>query len=182
MGVSKKPLLVIVVLALAGVIVYDIMYFAGGSKNAGPVQKAGYSSKEPGIARFPEPRLDLLDQPRVGYKGVSKDIFGPFTVEPVIKPPVKAIAATPPPVLAPVPEAPPPPPPSRIKVFASSIRFVGFLEKTTERSAFFSRGEEVFILKKGDIFDRYRVTELTDAFIAFKDDESGEDIRVELLR
>lgn len=172
---DKKRLLIISALVLSGIIFYDIGVLRG------PVRKTGGKplDKETGerAKAMPEVRLSLLDAPRPAYKGVVKDIFGSFRDEEVQRPKtVKAATAPPPPVVMPAP----PPPPSRLKVFVSGMRFMGFLEKKADKTAFFSRNNDVFIVKKGDNIDAFSVQELEDSFVTFADEENNEEVKLDL--
>jgi hypothetical protein len=169
--VSKdKKILILLLVIWAGLLAYYSGIFEGttvkpGVKRAGPGTTAQVQ-----LEGLPELRLDLLDRPKPDYKGIKKNIFRPLKVY-IPKPPPKPVEkppTEPPPVVA-------PPPPSPLRVFTSRVKFVGFLEKGKDKTVFLNRGEEVFIVKRGDIIDnRFRVSEVTDTVLRFNDEVSGE--------
>jgi hypothetical protein len=118
---------------------------------------------------LPELRLDLLDMPRPPYKGIRKNIFSPLKF-PVPKPPEEEPGAGS--TLGPLPVVKPPSP---LETFKASVRFIGFLEKEKDKTVFLTSGEDVFLLKRGDIIEgRFRVAEITDTVLRFSDELSGE--------
>jgi hypothetical protein len=127
---------------------------------------------------IPELRLDLLDRPKTSYKGIKKNIFSPLRFP---KPKPKPKPPEPPPEPEPV-VAKPPPPPSPLEVFTSKVRFIGFLEKKKDKTVFLNRGEDVFLVKRGDIIDgRFRVAEITDTLLRLNDEVNGEVGTVEIV-
>lgn len=128
---------------------------------------------EDGGAFVAEVRLDLLTGKRPPYGKIKKDIFRPLKVFVPSKPP-------PPPSEAvyekPVPKPPvPPTPPTKLEAFTSSVRFVGFMAKDWDKTVFLSRGEEIFLVRVGDVLEgRIRVADITEAQLTFLDDKTGE--------
>lgn len=163
-------------LVFAAVISYDLLFFRGVDRKPEPSARPAGSKKERAEAA-PGLKLSLLDRPRPAYREVTRDIFAPIREE-IRKPTVKAIAPSAPP---PPPQAVPPPP-SRFKIFASEVRFLGLLEKKDGRTAFLSRGDEVYIVRKGDMLNGYRVAEITGSLLVLTDEESGEHAGIDLQR
>lgn len=164
--------MIMLALVFAAVILYDLLFFSGSDKKPETqARPAGIKKERAGAG--PGIELRLLDKTRPAYKGVVKDIFATLREE-VKKPDATALPA---PTL---PELPPPP--SKFKTFASGLKFLGFLEKEDNKTAFLSKGNDVFIVKKGDKLDGYRVTELTGNLLALTDEASGEHAGIDLQR
>lgn len=113
-------------------------------------------------------RTDKIDQVRkTEYKAAGRN---PFSMT----------APAPPP--APVPKpgdknyvAPPPPPPPPLEI-PSNFKFYGYgtVPNGTSRRAFFSDGEEVYIVAEGDTFlGRFRILKINNATIEFEEISSG---------
>ncbi|MBI4461077.1 MAG: hypothetical protein HY648_13600 [Acidobacteria bacterium] len=109
-------------------------------------------TREQLLALDPTLRLDLLEKSRqVKYQGASRNIFQMYTPPapaPVVPPaaPSGASAATP---LAPQPAIP--------------LKFYGMAMQpdATEKKAFLTDGEEIFIAKEGDLVARqYRIVRI----------------------
>lgn len=165
--------MIILALVFAAVTSYDLLFFRGGGGKPGPLARPA-STKEERPEAMPGLKLSLLDRPRPAYRGAARDIFAPIREE--VKTPVaKAIA---PPAPPPPPQAVLPPPPSRLKIFASEVKFLGLLEKKDGKTAFLSKGNDVYIVKKGDLIESFRITELNGFFMALIDEESREEVRV----
>ncbi len=138
-------------------------------------------------------RLDLL---RSGFpisKKPAKNIFQslqppPPTPRPMIK--------RPPPIMPPPPPKPRvvfPPPPSpqkqqgptpeeialgKAKEELSQFRYLGYLERGDEASAFLSRGNELYIVKhQEEIEDRFIVQALSVEFIVLHEKQTGTEVR-----
>ncbi len=94
-----------------------------------------------------EVRLDLLNRERGRYAGHRRDLFGPLYPPPPPPPPPVA-----PPVALPPPPPPPPPPLEEPRPELARFTFLGFLEKEAAKTVFLQRGEEVFVVRKGDRF------------------------------
>lgn len=173
--VDRKRLLIILALVFSAVISYDLLFFREGGGKPGPSARPAGTKKERAEA-MPGLKSSLLDRPRPAYKGAARDIFAPLREE-VKKPAAKAIAQP-----APPPQVLPPPPPSRFKIFASEVKFLGLLEKKDGKTAFLSRGNDVYIVKKGDLLNGYRVADITGSLLVLTDEESGEHAGIDLQR
>jgi hypothetical protein len=166
-----KLILILFVFIWIGIIAYNSGFFE--TARVVPVGKTPVrptAALPSALEDLPELRLDLLDSPRPPYKGIKKNIFSPLKF-PVPEPPKEE------PVAEPVLEPPPvvKPPPSPLETFKASITFIGFLEKEKDKTVFLTRGEDVFLVKRGDIIEgRFRVAEITDTVLRFSDELSGE--------
>jgi hypothetical protein len=84
-------------------------------------------------------------------------------------PPMEPVPAPPPPA------SPPPPPPPEdpladVRKDLASYRFVGYLQKTGDMIVFLAAGNDVFLVKKGDVLGRTRtvvVREIKEGEIVF---------------
>ncbi|HEY4931398.1 MAG TPA: hypothetical protein VII23_07485 [Terriglobales bacterium] len=104
-----------------------------------------------GLAQSLDPtlRLDVLkSSEEIEYKGSGRDIFQSQPEPVAIPKEVKPVIATGPP-------PPPPPPPIPLK-------FYGFSgNKSGPKQAFLSKGEDIFVVKEGQIIDRrYKILKI----------------------
>ncbi len=169
---NKKILIVFLVIIWGGIIAYNAGFFKGTPGSMPISERAGGGAIAPlkALEDIPELRLDLLDAPRPPYKGIKKNIFSPLKF-----PVPKSSKKEPTPEVKAEPVVKPPPPPSPLETFRSSVRFMGFLEKDKDRTVFLTRGDDVFLVKRGDIIEgRFRVAEITDTLLRFSDEVSGE--------
>jgi len=162
----KKRLLIIIAAIWAALIAYNLWSYVRPQ-----AKKTGVT--EPGqLVRQDAPvlRLSLLKKTRPAYRGVVKDIFTP--VRPPAPPPV-AVAAPP----TPAQKTP-------LEVFASEVKFIGFVEKGVKKTVFLSRGQDVFMVKKGDVIDgKFRVAGITDTLLTLMNIAGGdEEARIDLLK
>ena len=123
-----------------------------------------------GLARLagPAPRAGTLDL----FTGIAPPPPKPRAVARKPEPPA------PPPVPVPEPAPPPPPPPppppedplAAVRKELASYRFVGYLQKTGDVVVFLAAGNDVFLVKKGDVLGRTRtvvVQEIREKEIVF---------------
>lgn len=166
---GKKHLLIIFAVIWAGIIAYNYSNFTAPrqvktSDANKAAAKGGHGSFRPESLRI---MTELLKKPAYAYKGVKRDIFSPLKMPSPVKE---------------GPNAPQdPPPPSQLQALASQIKFVGFLEKSENRTVFLSRGSDIIMVKKGDLIDgRFRVAEITNAIMTVKDETTGENVTLEM--
>lgn len=119
----------------------------------------------------PQLHKDRLDAARkTEYKSAGRNIFSAIAPPPVSKEPVKVKVASSRPV-GPQPEAPPPPPslPANMKFFG-----YGTVPNGTARRAFFTDGEDVYIVAEGEILlNRFRILKVGNASLEFEEVSSG---------
>ena len=150
---------------LAVLLCWRAGYFGGG---VGPSPGKRPGAAVPGVAREDVADWEGLAllagaTPRAG----TVDLFSRTA-----PPPPKARAATrapvpPPPPIEPVPAPPPPPPPPEdpladVRKDLASYRFVGYLQKTGDMIVFLAAGNDVFLVKKGDVLGRTRTVVVRD--------------------
>jgi hypothetical protein len=101
------------------------------------------------------------------YKSSGRNIF---TKELPPPPPVKYDKRHP------APPPPPPPPPPEPKVSPLPAKYFGFgtIPNGTARVAFLSAGEDVFVLKEGEIFlNRFRILRISNANLEYEEVSTG---------
>lgn len=133
---------------------------------------------------LPQLRTDLLDRLPQAYTGVQRDLFHSAR----FVPPVPEIEPEPEPVEPPeeivpevVPVVPPPPPPPTPEELAQKelarFKFLGFFKKGEKRTIFLASGEEIFLVRKGDVFGRqgeFHVLDLTATSLKLRKEGAGE--------
>lgn len=159
-----------------------VLFIAVLAYNAGITGRDAASRPER-AADGDQPALntDLLDRKPSEYPGVKKDIFSPAVLPPATPGASARVIPQQPAVPLPVasPAPPPVPAPSALQAFASQAKFMGFLENGVHRTVFISKGQEVFTLKKGDLIEqRFIVESVSAKEIRFKDNATGEEIRI----
>jgi hypothetical protein len=151
----NKKILILLLVIWVGILAYHSGIFVGTPvmpKRAGPGPTVLSVLED-----LPELRLELLDRPRPGYRGIKKNIFSPLKVH-VPKPPPK-----------PPKKSPPKPPPVVVK------------PPEKDKTVFLNKGEDVFLVKSGDIIDdRFRVAEITDTVLRFNDEVNGDTATLDL--
>ena len=122
------------------------------------------------IIQVPNPhiRMEQIERARnAEYKGSGRNPFSPAAA------PAPA-ARTPKPDKKPEfvgPQIPPPPPPLPPLTLPPNVKFYGFGGFTgTARRAFFTDGEEVYMVGEGDVFlKRFRITRIGNANLEFEE-------------
>ena len=197
----KKLVLCLLLIALAGSIVYSVLH-------SPKEQRVAILKYRPGavapVARKSAPQpaatggddqsvhLALLDRELPRFSGYRRNIFRPIFSEEVKLPPFKPLPLPPKPVALPAPPpmpsapAPPPPaPPTAEEVAASEMAkftFLGFLKKDGARTVFLSSNNEIFLAKKGSFLTpKYQVSDLTDDAITIKMVAGGRELVIPLL-
>ena len=171
-----KQILIFLVLIWAAALAYNYLGEGGGVKapSFGRVDMSG--AERAGGELVPTVRLDLLKKERGEYGEIKRDIFTPLKIF-VPKPPPKVIVKAPAPAPVPVPEPEPVAPrvPTYLESFIGSVTFVGFMQKDWDKTVFLSKGEEIFLVRVGDLVEgRVKVVEITDVMMRFVDNRTGE--------
>ncbi|QEM67894.1 hypothetical protein FO488_06810 [Geobacter sp. FeAm09] len=138
-------------------------------------------------------RLGLLDQGQDLFKGYRRNIFKPLFVDEikVMQNRAAALKQVKPPPLPP-PPAPPPkiaPPLTPAEERAQQTRrelarfvFKGFLSKDQQKTIFLSKDSAIFLVKKGDIFEkRYKAASITEQALTIQVTDTGEEIVIPLM-
>lgn len=104
---------------------------------------------------IPELKLNKLNKPKIKYQENTKNIF-----RSIIVPPVKYI---PPPAVVSVPKpAPVIPKRNPLEEELKKFQFIGFSEKKGKTSIFLSKGDNLFVVSKGEkIEDKFLVKDIT---------------------
>jgi hypothetical protein len=118
----------------------------------------------------PQLHLDKLEAARkTEYKSTGRNIFITFVPPP--PPPKDRDKEAPKPIPGPMPDPIPPPP-----AIPANIHFFGYgtVPNGTSRRAFFTDGEEVYVVGEGDIFlNRFRILRIGNATLEFEEISSG---------
>ena len=119
----------------------------------------------------PQIRLDQIERARkTEYKGSGRNPFSP------VQEPAPPVPHTDKKREIPGPQLPPPPPPPPPLTLPSNVKFYGFgtLPNGTTRRAFFTDGEEVYLVAEGEVFiKRFRILRIGNASVEFEEISSG---------
>ena len=117
----------------------------------------------------PHIRMEEIERARkTEYKSSGSNPFSPVQAPPPQIPQPKREIPGPP-----LPAPTPPPPPL---VLSSNLKFFGFgtVPNGTSRRAFFTDGEEVYVLGEGEVLlNRYRIVRIGNASLEFEEISSG---------
>jgi hypothetical protein len=117
----------------------------------------------------PRIRLDQIERARkTEYKSSGRNPFSPIQAPP---PQVAHVEKKPDPVGPQPPPAPPPPPPLTLP---SNVKFFGLGTVPSSRLAFFTDGEEVYVVAEGEVLmKRFRILRIGNASLEFEEISSG---------
>ena len=165
---QKELVLLAVLLVLAGNIWYWFFFRQKTATPAGAVAVAQNYNRLLSIPN-PEPHTDRREAARKAvYKSNGRNPFSlialppPSTPDKVVSKPVFS---------GPVVDAPPPPP-----EIPANMHFFGYgtVPNGTSRRAFFTDGEDVFIVSEGEVFlNRFRILKINNASVDFEEVTSG---------
>ena len=187
---KKKAILVTVLFALLGVLIFTKIYSGSHKKTAVsvPVKKTAAKAVVPRKAITVN--LDLLNRPKADF-AASKNIFAPVYVKPSLPKLIGRagleakgkgnITVTP---LKPLP--PPPPPKSPAEIAADNareemnkIKVMGFLKRKLRTDVFLSLGQENYVVAKGGKITRtYYLTDVTDNSVTISDKTTGVSVKI----
>ena len=164
---QKELLVLVVLLVIAGNIWYWFFFRQKPIASSGTVAVAqNYRLLS---VENPAPHTDRREAARkTEYKSNGRNPFSPIA---------PAISQTPDHVVhktersGPVPEPPPPPP-----EIPPNMHFFGYgtVPNGTSRRAFFTDGEDVFIVSEGEVFlNRFRILKVNNASLDFEEVSSG---------
>lgn len=118
----------------------------------------------------PHIRLEKLEDPRkTEYKSAGRNIFSAVA----LPPPKKVLPPKPEPSGPKVPPRDPPPPPLTLP---PNVKFFGYgtVPNGTARVAFFSDGDDVYIVQEGEVLlNRLRILKVGNASLEFEEISSG---------
>ena len=115
----------------------------------------------------PQIRLDQIERARkTEYKSSGRNPFSPIqSPPPRVAPPKKTEPMG--------PQLPPPPPPPPPLTLPSNVKFYG-VGTVSSRVAFFSDGEEVYVVAEGEVFlRRFRILRIGNASVEFEEISTG---------
>ena len=195
----QKLILCLLLLVLAGSIVYSILRSPKEQRVVTPKFKSGIAAPTAGkVAPAPAAsgtdaqnvHLALLDREMPRFSGFRRNIFSPIFREEVKLPAFKPLPLPPKPVFVPPPQLPPPAPPAPAPPTADEVAasemakftFLGFLKKGGERTVFLSSNNEIFLAKKGShLGTKYQVSDVTEDAITIKSIAGGRELVIPLV-
>jgi len=164
----KELAVLIVLLAIAGSIWYWFFFRQKTFVPAGSVTVAQNYRLLP--VENPAPHTDRREAARRAvYKSNGRNPFSSIAPPPPSQTPGKVVAKKE--LSGPVVEPPPPPP-----EIPANIHFYGYgtVPNGTSRRAFFTDGEDVFIVSEGEVFlNRFRILKINNASLDFEEVSSG---------
>jgi hypothetical protein len=166
---QKELIVLAVLLVLAGNIWYWFFFHQKTSAPAGAVAASQNYNRLLSVPN-PEPHTDRREAARKAvYKSNGRNPFSWTAPSPPSQTP--GAVASKPAFSGPVVEPPPPPP-----EIPANIHFFGYgtVPNGTSRRAFFTDGEDVFIVSEGEIFlNRFRILKVNNASLDFEEVSSG---------
>jgi len=196
----KKLVLCLLLLALAGSLVYSFLHGPKEQRVATLKFRPGSVATAPRKTAAPASRAETddasvhiaaLDRELSRFSGYRRNIFSPIFREEVklhpfrpLPPPPKPVA--PPPPSASLPAPPPAPAPPTADEIASNelakFTFLGFLAKDGAKTVFLSSNAEIFLAKKGThLGQKFVVSDLTDDAITIKTIAGGRELVIPLV-
>ena len=164
---QKKQLAVLAgLLLVAG----SIWFFYFDRDRSVVTADAGFTSQDGQLLSVENPQLhtDKLDKARkTEYKSTGRNIFSAIPPPP---PPPKYDKNHP------APPPPPPPPPPEPKVSPIPAKFYGYgtIPNGTIRVAFFNDGEEIYVVREGDLLmKRFRILKIGNANLEYEEVSTG---------
>jgi hypothetical protein len=167
---NKKQVAVLSVLVVtAGLIWFN--YFEGGRTSV--TTDVGAATQNVPLLQVENPQLHLsaVDRTRkTEYKSAGRNIFSAVAPPPLVVKQDKTKPKTE--KYGPFPEPTPPPPPPPVL----PVKFFGFgvVPNGTARLAFFTDGEEVYVVGEGEILlKRFRILRIGNACVEFEEVSTG---------
>jgi hypothetical protein len=165
---QKELAVLVALLAIAGSIWY--WFFFRQKPIAPSAAVVGTQNYRLLSVENPAPHIDPRERNRkVEYKSRGRNIFSPIAPPPPSQTPVQVARKREPAG----PQIEPPPPPPEIP---ANMHFYGYgtVPNGTSRRAFFTDGEDVFIVAEGEVFlNRFRILKIKNASLDFEEVSSG---------
>jgi hypothetical protein len=165
---NKRQLAVLSVLVvIAGLVWFS--YFAGDKTT---VTDVGAATQNVPLLQVENPNLHFEPVERARkteYKSAGRNIFSAVAPPPLAPKPAKPNRE---PYKQPMPEPPLPPPPPPVL----PVKFFGYgvVPNGTARLAFFTDGEEVYVVGEGEILQkRFRILKIGNASVEFEEISTG---------
>ena len=162
---KKELIILIVLLVIAGNVWYWFFFREKPATNVATVSVAQSYKLLP--VENPQPHLPQLQSAsKTEYKTNGRNIFSVIAPPP---PEAQHPKQAPQPQVDPGPPPPPPPPTLPVKFFG-----YGTVPNGTARRAFFTDGEDVYIVSEGEILlNRFRIIKVGNASLDFEEVSSG---------
>jgi hypothetical protein len=167
---QKKQIIVLGVLLVVAVAVWYSQRTTSDASNSPATAAQNYQ-----LFSVENPRIrweELERAQKTEYKSSGRNIFSkqaPVAVATVTAPVVEPYKPK-----GPMPEVPPPPPPP--PVIPPNLKFFGYgtVPNGTSRRAFFSDGDEVYIIAEGEtLLGKYRIIKINNNNLEFEEVSSG---------
>ena len=168
---QKKQLVFLAALVVVAGLVWYLFYFRNAKSSSGPNIASVRSYQLLGIDNPGLHWPELNAARKAEYKSNGRNPFSPEAPPPVViaknekphRPPVGPMP------LPPVPPIPPPTLPATLKFFG-----YGTVPNGSARRAFFSDGEDVFIVAEGEtLLGRYRIIKVNNTNLEFEEIATG---------
>jgi hypothetical protein len=116
----------------------------------------------------PQLHTDKLDKARkTEYKSTGRNIFSAIPPPPPLTPEQKKVRDAP-------PLPPPPPPPPTVSPLPVKFFGHGTVPNGTIRLAFFSDGEEIYVVREGEVLlKRFRILKINNASLEYEEISNG---------
>jgi len=164
---QKKQLTVLAVLLL---IAGAIWFFYFDHNQSMVTADAGAAAQDSKLLSVDNPQLHnygVEKARKTEYKTIGRNIFSAIPPPPPVPKPDKK---------HPLPPPPPPPPPPEPKVSPLPVKFFGYgtVPNGTIRLAFFSDGEDVYVVAEGELLmKRFRILKIGNANLEYEEVSSG---------
>jgi hypothetical protein len=166
---KRELALLVILVVIAGITWFKYFGREKPEESAGAVVVAQNNNQLLSVEN-PQLHLDKLEAARKAeYKSSGRNIFITFVPPPPPKEPGKEAAK--PIFQGPMPDPIPPPP-----TIPANIHFYGYgtVPNGTARRAFFTDGDDVYVVGEGDIFlNRFRILKINNATLEFEEISSG---------
>jgi hypothetical protein len=164
---QDKLLIVLVVLLVIAGLVW-LRYFKGDNGALTAAASTGAQNAQIFIVDNPRLRLEEITNARkTEYKSNGRNIFVAQAA-----PPVVVALSKPKPV--PGPQLPSPDPPPKVALLPAKFFGYGTIPNGTARVAFFNDGEDVYVVKEGELLlNRFRILKIGNANLEYEEISSG---------
>ncbi len=163
---QKKQL---AVLALLLLIAGSIWFFYFDRDRPAVTIDVAFAAQDTQLLSIENPQLhtDKLDKARkTEYKSTGRNIFSAIPPPPPLTAEQKKKLETPPP--------PPPPPEPKVSPIPAKFYGYGTVPNGTIRVAFFNDGEEIYVVREGDLLmKRFRILKIGNANLEYEEVSTG---------
>jgi len=165
---QKQQIIVLVVLVVVAVLIWSFEW----RRQTPAMQTANFIQDYKGLA-VENPQIHWAELQRAQKTEYKSNGRNPFSV---IAPPSPADVPRDDAKHPPIPAIPPPPPPPTRATLPPNLKYFGYgtVPNGTPRRAFFTDGDDVYIVSEGDtLLGRYRILKVGNASLEFQEISSG---------